>query len=105
MEVKYSMDTVGYNAKPCKQEMGLISSRIAKKVIVTETSELARMFFGGKYIIECNPKIFFTLEDLVITLQTCMHDREKGNYSRKSKKFSRKFYIAVEGCGLAVFDA
>lgn len=67
--------------------------------------EVARVFFGGKEIIELNEDAVFRLDDLSYMFQQNLMMTDKHNYSRSIKRFADRFDIALNNKKFLCIDA
>lgn len=65
--------------------------------------DVARMFLGGKELIELGSGTF-NIEELAMSVQLKIKNQSGNNYSRDLKKFARGAGIAMNGSSLAIFD-
>ncbi len=70
----------------------------------TQCSDLSRMFYGGKGLIEQGQGTFDVIQ-LAISFQTWLRQREGSQYRRNLKHFAGRHHISVKGGSLAIFNA
>lgn len=70
----------------------------------TQCSDLSRMFYGGKGLIE-QKQDTFDIVRLAISFQTWLRQREESQYKRNLKYFAGLYNIKVNGSSLAIYNA
>lgn len=58
--------------------------------------EVARMYFGGKGVIEVNDGKFFTLDILAYHFQRILYLNEPNQYSRNIRRFADRFHVGLQ---------
>ena len=64
--------------------------------------ELARMFFGGKKLIEVNDDATFRIDVLANKFQECLYIRDKTSYIRNLSRFAKQYNIGYDKFGLRI---
>lgn len=70
----------------------------------TQCSDLSRMFYGGKGLIELGQGTFDIVR-LAISFQACLRQHEESQYLRNLKHFACLHHTRVKGSSLAIFNA
>ncbi len=67
-------------------------------------SDVSRMFFGGKGLIEQGQGTFDIVR-LAVSFQLCLRQREESRYRRNLESFAGKYDVQVKGSSLSIFSA
>ena len=59
--------------------------------------DIARMFLGGKRLIEVHKAAIFRLDQLTDSFQTQLYNKDKSNFARSLTAFARKYEIGMHG--------
>lgn len=70
----------------------------------TQCSDLSRMFYGGKGLIEQGQDTFDIVR-LAISFQAYLRQREESQYKRNLEHFAKQCHIKVKSSSLAIYNA
>lgn len=66
--------------------------------------DVARMFFGGKGVIEINQEAIFRVDELIKGYQVFLYKTDKANYKRNIQRFASKYGLDVLDGGILNVD-